>query len=60
LSRGDIFGSLAGNEAWEGSDLDVVVELKTPDLLLMVDLKKKPESILGARVDLIRYPHIHW
>ncbi len=33
----------------------MVVELKTPDLFLMVDLKEKLESILGAKVDLIQY-----
>ncbi len=50
-----IFGSVARDEAREESDVDVVVELKTPDLFLMVDLKEKLESILGTKVDLIRY-----
>ncbi len=55
VTRVGIFGSVARGEAREGSDVDVVVELKTPDLFLMVDLKEKLESILGAKVDLIRY-----
>ncbi|MBW1759326.1 MAG: nucleotidyltransferase domain-containing protein [Deltaproteobacteria bacterium] len=50
-----IFGSVARDEAREESDVDVVVKLKTPDLFLMVDLKEKLESILGTKVDLIRY-----
>lgn len=55
VTRVGIFGSVARDEAREESDVDVVVELKTPDLFLMVDLKEKLESILGTKVDLIRY-----
>jgi len=50
-----VFGSVARNEAGEGSDIDIVVETKMPDLLRMVNLKKDLEELLHSRVDLVRY-----
>jgi hypothetical protein len=50
-----VFGSVARNEALEGSDIDIVVETRTPDLLRMVNLKEDLEEILHGRVDLVRY-----
>jgi len=50
-----IFGSVARDQASAESDVDVVVETKEPNLFMMVDLKEKLESILGVKVDLIRY-----
>ncbi len=46
---------MARNEAGEGSDIDIVVETKVPDLLRMVNLKEDLEGLLHARVDLVRY-----
>ena len=50
-----VFGSVARNEAREDSDIDIVVETKIPDLLLMVNLKEDLEELLQHKVDLIRY-----
>ncbi|MBU0945059.1 MAG: nucleotidyltransferase domain-containing protein [Proteobacteria bacterium] len=50
-----VFGSIARNEATEGSDIDIVVETRTPDLLRMVNLKEDLEKILHERVDVVRY-----
>ena len=50
-----VFGSVARNEAGEGSDIDIVVETKVPDLLRMVNLKEDLEELLHSKVDLVRY-----
>lgn len=50
-----VFGSVARNEAVEGSDIDIVVETQVPDLLRMVNLKEDLEELLHTKVDLIRY-----
>ena len=50
-----VFGSVARNEASDGSDIDIVVETRVPDLLRMVNLKDDLEGLLDGRVDLIRY-----
>ncbi|MEA3545140.1 MAG: nucleotidyltransferase domain-containing protein [Thermodesulfobacteriota bacterium] len=50
-----VFGSVARNDAKEGSDVDIVVETKVPDLLRMVNLKEDLEALLHSKVDLIRY-----
>jgi predicted nucleotidyltransferase len=49
-----IFGSVARNEASEGSDLDVVVETERVNPFQLVHLKSELEQLLGVRVDLIR------
>ena len=49
-TRLGIFGSVARDE----SDVDVVVEM-APDLFGRVSLKEELETILGAKVDLVRY-----
>ena len=54
ITRLGIFGSVARDEAAGGSDVDVVVEM-APNLFVMVSLKDELETILGAKVDLVRY-----
>ncbi len=54
VTRLGIFGSVARDEATDSSDVDVVVEM-APDLFGRVSLKKELETILGAKVDLVRY-----
>jgi len=51
LLRLGVFGSVARNEAGDGSDIDIVVETKVPDLLRMVNLKDDLEGLLQGRVD---------
>lgn len=49
-----IFGSVARKENTEASDIDIVVEVKQPSLLLMYELKTALKTLLGCEVDLIR------
>jgi predicted nucleotidyltransferase len=56
VTRIGIFGSVARDEATEGSDMDVVVEMARPDLFFMVHIKKILESAMHCRVDLVHYP----
>jgi predicted nucleotidyltransferase len=51
-----IFGSLARGEADSDSDVDVVVKMY-PDLFKRICLKEELESILGKKVDVVRYRH---
>ena len=54
VTRLGIFGSVARDEAADESDVDVVVEM-APDLLGRASLKEELETILGVKVDLVRY-----
>jgi len=50
-----IFGSFARNEIHKGSDIDVVVEMREPDLFYMVHIKETLEDRFKRPVDVIRY-----
>lgn len=50
-----IFGSVARKENTEGSDIDIVVEVKQPTLLLMYELKDALKTLFGCEVDLVRF-----
>jgi predicted nucleotidyltransferase len=54
VTRLGIFGSVARDEAADESDVDVVVEM-TPAMFGRVSLKEELETILGVKVDLVRY-----
>lgn len=49
-----LFGSYARDEGREGSDIDIVVELKKPDLFCLIDIKQAIEDALGNKVDIVR------
>ncbi|HLR26623.1 MAG TPA: nucleotidyltransferase family protein [Fodinibius sp.] len=49
-----LFGSYARRENRKSSDIDIVVELKKPDLLTLVGIKQKIEEDLGTGVDVVR------
>jgi predicted nucleotidyltransferase len=55
VQRIGVFGSYATGNQHEHSDIDIVVELKKPDLLTLVSIKNKIEEELGRKVDIIRY-----
>jgi len=55
VTRIGIFGSVARNEIREDSDVDVVVEMRDPDLFYMVHIKETLENNLKRPVDIIRY-----
>lgn len=52
VTRIGIFGSVARGEANETSDVDVVVEMKKPDLFYMVHIKEELEEALKCPVDI--------
>ena len=53
ISRMGIFGSVAGGEQNENSDVDILFEGKA-NLLLHVRIKNELEELLGSPVDLVR------
>lgn len=53
-----LFGSVARGEQKEGSDVDVFVTMKHPNLLLLVGIKQELEKLFGCSVDVIR-KHSH-
>lgn len=48
-----VFGSVAREEANSDSDVDVVIELKEPDLLEMIGIKMELEQYLNRPVDIV-------
>lgn len=55
IVRIGLFGSTVRNEAKENSDIDVVVETKTPDMFAIVHAKNALEKLFHTHVDVIRY-----
>ena len=55
IVRIGVFGSTARDEITPTSDVDVVVELERPDLLMLVGLKQELEKTLDRPVDVVRY-----
>ena len=50
-----VFGSVARDESRKNSDIDVVVEMREPDLFYIVHIKETLEKNLRRPVDVIRY-----
>lgn len=48
-----LFGSIARDEAGEGSDLDFVVDFEKKTFDAYMDLKEFLENLFGCRVDLV-------
>jgi len=55
VTRIGIFGSVARDDVSEGSDVDIVYEMKRPNLFTVVHLKEELENVLHCTVDLVRY-----
>jgi predicted nucleotidyltransferase len=55
VTRIGIFGSVARDEFREDSDIDVVVEMRKPDLFFMVHIKDELRARLRAKIDIVRY-----
>ncbi|MDR3052331.1 MAG: nucleotidyltransferase domain-containing protein [Coriobacteriales bacterium] len=58
VAKVSYFGSYAGDNANEDSDLDLLVEFKTDavSLLTLLDIKYQLEDSLGVPVDVIHSP----
>jgi predicted nucleotidyltransferase len=57
-----LFGSVARDQAREGSDIDVFFDLARPQgftLFDLVTLQERMQEILGAKVDLMTRKGIH-
>lgn len=50
-----VFGSAARDELRPNSDIDVVVEMREPDLFYLVHIKESLEKDFNRPVDIIRY-----
>lgn len=55
VMRLGIFGSFARDDVRDDSDLDVVVEMKEPDLFFLVHIKEALEEDFHRSVDLVSY-----
>ncbi|MBI5894051.1 MAG: nucleotidyltransferase domain-containing protein [Deltaproteobacteria bacterium] len=49
-----LFGSYARGETREGSDIDIVVEVKKPDLFNLIGVKQAIEEAFRRNVDIVR------
>jgi predicted nucleotidyltransferase len=55
VTRLALFGSVAQDRATETSDVDIVLEMRRPDLFYLVHIKALLEEVLGCPVDVVRY-----
>ena len=55
IVRIGVFGSTARDSATDESDVDVVVEMREPDLFQLVGIKQELELLLNRPVDIVRY-----
>lgn len=55
ITKMGVFGSVARGSFKDGSDVDIVVELKKRNLLNRIALKQSLENYLGLRVDVVSY-----
>lgn len=53
IERIGLFGSFARGEGGANSDIDIIISLNKPDLLLYATIKRQLETVFGRRVDLI-------
>jgi len=50
-----VFGSVARDDLRKNSDIDIVVEMREPDLFYLVHIKETLEKDFQRPVDVIRY-----
>lgn len=55
IVRLGLFGSAARDSMSESSDIDVVVEMATPDMFMLIGIKQDLEEQLHRPVDVVRY-----
>lgn len=54
ITRIGIFGSVARGEQTTDSDVDVCVELKSPNMFSLVHIKEELQHLFGCAVDIVR------
>ena len=55
IVRIGIFASVARGEQTENSDVDICVDLKTPNLFSLVHIKEELRQLFGCDVDIVRF-----
>jgi len=55
ITRMGIFGSVARDQSSEGSDIDIVVQMRAPNLFTLVHVKEELEEAMHEQVDIIHY-----
>ena len=50
-----IFGSLARDEAWDDSDVDIVVKIDPPNLITLSRIRLEIEEMIHKHVDIVHY-----
>ncbi|MEK6818568.1 MAG: nucleotidyltransferase family protein [Nanoarchaeota archaeon] len=57
VSKAGIFGSYSRGEQKKNSDIDILIEIKDPNMSLLgfIHIKHKLEDILRKKVDLVEY-----
>jgi len=55
ITKIGVFGAVARDEAKDSSDIDVVVELKKPNLFTLSSIKQELEDKLKSSVDVVRF-----
>ena len=54
IKRLGVFGSVARGEQTESSDLDICVEIETPNFYILFDIQEDLEKLTGYKIDLLR------
>ena len=49
-----LFGSLARNQAYSDSDVDICIKTKTPDMFALVHIKEELQILLSNSIDIVR------
>jgi len=61
VSKAAVFGSCARGEMCRGSDVDILVDIgNIASGLVFIDLKRKLESVLRRKVDLISFKSLDY
>ena len=57
VKKAGIFGSYARGEQKKNSDIDILIEIKNPNISLLgfIHIKHELEDVLGRKVDLVEY-----
>ncbi|MDL2243050.1 nucleotidyltransferase family protein [Bacteroidales bacterium OttesenSCG-928-K03] len=54
ITRLGIFGSVARGEQTDNSDVDICVEIKKPDMFILIAIKDDLQNIFNRKVDIVR------
>ncbi|MEA1917712.1 MAG: nucleotidyltransferase domain-containing protein [Campylobacterota bacterium] len=49
-----LFGSVARDQAYSNSDVDICIKTKTPDMFALVHIKDELQKLLSNSIDIVR------